>query len=372
MHYDFQSKKVVIVAGTNGKGSTSRFLGHLLYNAGKSVGVYTNPEMNIYNDQFWMNGKQVDLRKCIDVSDSVSALYNLEQHSHNILVALSLFSSAEYIVLEVGAGGKNDPVNLIEPDVSIITSISLDHCYFLGKTVEEIGLNKAHVFRSGKPALIAGDIPRSVLRYANDIGAVLVDNPMHDVGYTPFPHQNASLAIEAVARLNVCLSKEDITRAINNFDSLGYFDIYDYKGSTIVVDHAHNIGGVEYFVDRIKSEITLTGKVYVMSPFNKSKKESHAKMFSKLNEIADEWIAVDMGVLRLFSHKETALYLKNNKKPLLYFKSLSDVFCNLDIKNGDVLVVCGNLILPVEINNIVKHYEFEKEVKDLYGNGWIA
>lgn len=354
--YDFSNKKVVIVGGTNGKGSTSRFIGHLLTNAGCSVGVFTNPLLYVYNDQYSINGKQVELDRCLSVKDVLNKRFpELDFHSRDLLVALVLFEHLDYLVLEVGAGGKEDSVNVIDCDVAVITSISIDHPEVLGYTIEEIGYQKAGIFRKGRPALIAGNAPESVIAYASKIGAELVQNVDHNISCTPFPASNASLAVEAVMRLGIDVYSDMIASAINDFDALGYFDVYQYRGATVVVDHAHNIGGVEYFVDRIKKEIDLSGTVYVMCPFNRRKVTSHMPMIKKLDEIADAWVIPDMRLTRLFTYKEMSILLEGNDKPLIAFDSVADAMGSLSISNGDVIIACGNLALPYEIKGIISN-----------------
>lgn len=356
LDYSFKDKKVVIVAGTNGKGSTSRFIGNLLTKAGCSVGVFTNPAMYVYNDQYSINGKHVELDECLKVKDELDKQFpDLDFHSRDLLVSLVLFEQLDYIVLEVGSGGRDDSVNVIDCDVAVITSISIDHPECLGYTVEEIGYHKAGIFRAGKPALIAGNAPESVVAYASKIGAELVQNVDHNISGTPFPSLNASLAVEAVIRLGIDIYDDMIASAINDFDALGYFDTYHYRGATVVVDHAHNIGGVEYFVDRIKQEIDLSGTVYVMCPFNRRKVTSHVPMIKKLDEIADAWVIPDMGLARLFTYKEMSILLEGNDKPLIAFDSVADAMGGLSISNGDVIIACGNLALPYEIKGIISN-----------------
>lgn len=343
-NYNLTNKKVVVVAGTNGKGSTSAFLGHLLHHAGKSVGVYINPVRNDYNDQFWKNGSMVSVEECGMASFRVSCIEkHLDTNSHDLLVAMELFKDVEYIVIEVTAGGKDAEANLLEPDVSILTNVGLDHTYFLGKTIDQIGLNKAHVFRPNKPAVIGDGMPNSVIEYANSIGANIVEGNTHTVTGVGFPPHNASVAIEAALQLGVDITDEHIEKAVGTFDLLGYFTVFDYKGAKIVIDIAHNADAVDYFVDRVKNEIDLSGgKVYAMVAFHKRKFESFMLMTRKLAEIADEFILPETGLFRLLRPSEGCLLAKEVNKPYVIYCSVEDALSKMKIESGDTIVVCGS------------------------------
>ena len=163
--------KIVLVAGTNGKGSTVAMIEASLLALGYRVGSYTSPHILTYNERVRING--------LNVVDSVlvKAFDNVEKARHQIpltyfeygtLAAFdALFSiDLDVILLEIGLGGRLDAVNIIEPDISIITSVSIDHADWLGNTVEEIGIEKAGILR--KDALFIGgeNLPQTVLTKA--------------------------------------------------------------------------------------------------------------------------------------------------------------------------------------------------------------
>jgi dihydrofolate synthase/folylpolyglutamate synthase len=168
-----------IVAGTNGKGSTCAMLESILLAAGYRVGLYTSPHLLRYNERVRVDARAADDATLVEAFRRVEAAREgtpLTYFELGTLAAWVIFAAAplDALVLEIGMGGRLDAVNAFEPDCSILTSVDLDHTEYLGDTREKIGWEKAHVFRTGKPA-ICGDPqpPASVMDYATAIGADL-------------------------------------------------------------------------------------------------------------------------------------------------------------------------------------------------------
>jgi len=160
--------KVVLVAGTNGKGSTIAMLERLLLNAGQNVGVYTSPHITQYNERIRINGKNADDQQIIQSFERVEAARKgipLTYFEFGTLSALSCLEceNLDIVLLEVGLGGRLDAVNIVDPDLAIITSIDIDHTDWLGSDRESIGFEKAGILRPGIPA-IYGEInpPESI------------------------------------------------------------------------------------------------------------------------------------------------------------------------------------------------------------------
>ena len=170
---------IVIVAGTNGKGSTCAMLEHIYHAAGYSVGTYSSPHLLRYNERVRLNSQEVsdeDLVKAFVAVEQARQDTELTYFEYGTLAAVwhLMQKQVDVAILEVGLGGRLDAVNVFEPDSTIVTSIDLDHMEFLGDTRECIGAEKAGVFRVNIPA-ICGDEnpPNSLIEYANRIGAPL-------------------------------------------------------------------------------------------------------------------------------------------------------------------------------------------------------
>ncbi|MFW8564670.1 bifunctional tetrahydrofolate synthase/dihydrofolate synthase [Orrella sp. 11846] len=169
----------IVVAGTNGKGSTCAMLEAILLSAGYRVGVYTSPHLIHFNERARINGESAtdaQFLQAFEVVEKARGDTSLTYFEFTTLAILWLFAqeSLDAWVLEVGLGGRLDAVNLVDADCAIVTSIDIDHTDWLGADRETIGLEKAHVFRPGKPAICADpQPPESVIEYAKSIGADL-------------------------------------------------------------------------------------------------------------------------------------------------------------------------------------------------------
>lgn len=172
---------VIIVGGTNGKGSTCAYLETIIDRAGYKVGCYSSPHILAYNERVRLNGRPVDDAALCAAFAKVEAARQsigvaLTYFEFGTLAAWEVFAAAgvEAAVLEVGLGGRLDAVNAYEPDVSIVTSIALDHTEWLGPDRESIGFEKAGIFRPGKPAFCADpQPPQRLMDHAATIGADL-------------------------------------------------------------------------------------------------------------------------------------------------------------------------------------------------------
>jgi len=166
--------KIVIVGGTNGKGSTVAGLEAIYLASGYRVGAFTSPYLYRFNEVVCIQGsacEDEDFIHAFQRIEEARGQITLTQFEFNTLAALDIFQKKQIDVgiLEVGLGGRLDAVNIINADVAIVTSIAIDHADRLGDTREKIGFEKAGIFRSGKPA-ICGDFdpPVSLLTHAKD------------------------------------------------------------------------------------------------------------------------------------------------------------------------------------------------------------
>lgn len=176
---DFADKRVVTVAGTNGKGSTVTLLRSILNSAGYRVGTYTSPHIHVYNERVCIDGVPVtDEQLCAGFAAVEAARQDvsLTYFEFGTLCALYHFATApvDYLLLEVGLGGRLDAVNIVDADLMILTNVALDHMDWLGDNRERIGYEKSGIFRPGKPALYGErDMPASVSEAARRSGALL-------------------------------------------------------------------------------------------------------------------------------------------------------------------------------------------------------
>ncbi|MCO5121152.1 MAG: bifunctional tetrahydrofolate synthase/dihydrofolate synthase [Burkholderiaceae bacterium] len=171
--------KVFVVAGTNGKGSTCAMLEAILLAAGYRVGLYTSPHLVHFNERVRIDGVALEDARIVAALEEVDAArgdVSLTYFEFTTLALARILSQAglDAVILEVGLGGRLDAVNLFDADCAIVTSIDIDHAQWLGESREAIGLEKAHVFRAGRPAICSDpQPPASLVAHAEAIGADL-------------------------------------------------------------------------------------------------------------------------------------------------------------------------------------------------------
>ena len=157
---------VITVGGTNGKGSTCAMLESILRAAGYRTGLYTSPHLVRYNERVRVAGVEADDASLCQGFAAVEAARGdvpLTYFEFGTLAALWIFNrkKIEAAILEVGLGGRLDAVNAVDADCAVLTSVAIDHVDYLGGTREDIGREKAGIFRPGRPAVVADPDPPS-------------------------------------------------------------------------------------------------------------------------------------------------------------------------------------------------------------------
>ncbi|MBI3186724.1 MAG: bifunctional tetrahydrofolate synthase/dihydrofolate synthase [Gammaproteobacteria bacterium] len=171
---------VITVGGTNGKGSTVAYLEAMLIAAKYKVGSYTSPHIYHYNERIRINGADVDdatLCAAFEQVDQARGEVALTYFEFGTLAALCIFArhNLDAVVLEVGLGGRLDAVNVIDADVSIITTVAIDHTDWLGKDIESIAREKAGIMRADRPVIYGGlRVPKAVRDKAASLHARLL------------------------------------------------------------------------------------------------------------------------------------------------------------------------------------------------------
>ncbi|WP_293761927.1 bifunctional tetrahydrofolate synthase/dihydrofolate synthase [uncultured Aquitalea sp.] len=170
---------VITVAGTNGKGSVCAMLSTMLQRAGFKVGTYTSPHILRYNERVAINLAPVGderIMRSFAAIDAARGDVSLTYFEFGTLGAMHAFMEerVDVAIMEVGLGGRLDAVNLFDPDVAVVVSVDIDHAAILGDNREDIGFEKAGIYRAGKPAICADpNPPARLLAHATAIGAEL-------------------------------------------------------------------------------------------------------------------------------------------------------------------------------------------------------
>ncbi len=268
--------RTIIVAGTNGKGSTTIFAEALLRASGYRVGSTISPHIHTFNERVRVDGNPVGddaLASAFAAVEAARGDITLTYFEYSALVALWIFRAAavDAAVLEVGLGGRLDAMNLVSAEVAVVTSIGLDHEAFLGSDLEGIGREKAGVFRSGGTAVIGSDVTRSVHEEARRLGCrtrVMGRDFQVEItregwafrgselalGDLPWGHlapYNCALAIEAVSAFT-SLSPMVVRSALQSATFPGRCEAWQLADTRVIVDVAHNPAGAAFLRDTLR------------------------------------------------------------------------------------------------------------------------
>ncbi|MGD6858526.1 MAG: bifunctional tetrahydrofolate synthase/dihydrofolate synthase [Enterobacteriaceae bacterium] len=309
---------IITIGGTNGKGTTSRLIELILINSGKKVGVYSSPHLIKYEERARIQGKNVSSKL------HVKAMYEVEKKRGDIPLTYFEFSTLSIIyifysikldvlILEIGMGGMFDAVNIIENDISVITSVSYDHTSYLGNSIEDIALEKSGIFRYKKDAVIGEKFNISQLYYMSNFiksyiyainknwsisifknfwlwknNKYILEMPIPNI-----PIQNAATALAVIHRLPFFnISYKNIFNCVKQANLPGRFQIINKK-PIIVLDVAHNPQSSLYLSKKIKN-LNISGNIYVIIGMLKDKDIFNTiKYFKKYVEIK-LWICISL------------------------------------------------------------------------------
>ena len=279
------ASKVIIVAGTNGEGSTVAILESILFENKFSVGTFTSPHIKRYNERIKIDKQEVKSAELIESFEMINKLRGettLTYFEFATLTAFYLFSKKDldYVVLEVGLGGRLDATNIIDSNLSIITSIGIDHTEFLGTTIDSIALEKAGVMRPFAPCIYADENPPSVLlSYAKKNGSNFLYNQndfftkisnntwtwKSNMGKElilpllplrgDFQYNHAAAALQALEIIEPTIldNTKLLNNGIANISLMGRYEKISLNPE-IIIDVAHNADSAEKLSDNLNKE----------------------------------------------------------------------------------------------------------------------
>lgn len=308
---------VVLIAGTNGKGTTARTLEQLLLAQGYTVGVYSSPHLLHFNERLRLNGQDVVDHAWVEAFSLVETLRQdtaLTYFEFTTLVAFAMLRSAQpdYCLIEVGLGGRLDATNIIDPTVSVVTTIDLDHQDWLGPDRYSIGREKAGVFRGGKIA-ISGEQnpPASLAEVAAAVGANLLQlgeqfsytsgdktwqwqGVTHSYAELPLPLvpvQNVATSLAVLEQLNKLPDTALLAQCLHTLSLPGRMQQLQ-QNPAIIVDVAHNPQSAEYLAVQLQRLKPQYGKIVALVGMLKDKDIRQA--LSPLTTAIDEWHLVSL------------------------------------------------------------------------------
>ncbi len=373
---DYRKPLTITVAGTNGKGSCVATLEAIYRAQGYRVGAYTSPHILKYNERIKIDGKTVTDELICEVFtriESVRGNTSLSYFEFGTLAALELFEQAKVDIqlLEVGLGGRLDAVNMIDPDVSIISSIGIDHVDWLGETRTTIAREKAGIFRSATPAVI-GDIdpPDSLLQTA-----IEKNTPVYCIGkdfcykkqlkgwnwfsgkqsiHLPTPvlkgehqYRNAASVIFAIKTLADRLPVSDVAiqQGLASVQLSGRFQLIEGE-IPVLLDVGHNPEAVKTLVDYLTASFP---KKRVHAIFSMMKDKDIASVLEIMNPVVYDWffaplpnprVATEAMMQKFFSQSSVA-------RVSFGFTDFAKAYqaARSQAQQGDLLLVFGSFLL---------------------------
>ncbi|HJM14796.1 MAG TPA: Mur ligase family protein [SAR86 cluster bacterium] len=252
------AKKVVVIGGTNGKGTAAEFLNNLLLKSNFKVGLYTSPHLFKFNERIRINGlplSDLEIINAFKAIEEIKGGVRLTYFDYATIAAFIIFkkNSIDVAILEIGLGGKYDPVNLLDPDISILTNVELDHQKWLGNTREEIGEEKSEIFREGKTIIMgATEMPETVLQKAQGLNSKTLQLGL-DFFEDEIKSNNLnkeSAACSVAAYKEITDRQVDYKEILEKTTLLGRCDV----NGKFILDVSHNLASVQNLVSFINKE----------------------------------------------------------------------------------------------------------------------
>lgn len=356
--YDIISKYielpfVIHLVGTNGKGSTGRFLAHYLVKKSFKTLHYSSPHILEFNERIWINGKN-SLDFELNYASSKLQKYlpenlleKLTYFEYTTLLAIVLSDGLDYLILEAGLGGEFDASNVVKNNISLITTIDLDHQSFLGDTVEQIARTK---MRSVDNKMIIGyQIHKEVLEVANSLVSELKEEFNRDIKikklksfnkyslnkkFASYLKTNLYLVIETLKELNIPID-------LKLFDDAKLFGRCQKIASNITIDVGHNPLAAKVLVQEFKNK-----KVHLI--YNSYKDKDFKAVLSILKPIISKITILDI--------KDERIANKNNM--LKICKSLNIVEEEFkEFSEKEEYLVFGSFLVVEKILKDMELYE---------------
>lgn len=370
---------VITVAGTNGKGSSAALLASLLGKGSMKTGCYSSPHIRRYNERTRIDGEPAadelileSLRRVEEVRGDIPLTF----FEFGTLATLVAFDTAgtDAWILEVGLGGRLDAVNAVEPDASVITNVSLDHCAWLGNDIETIAAEKAGVMRPDTPVIFGSpELPDAIQSTADETGAILRvagrDFSYEDCSGDPqqwswlgqrrslfglihpaMPGeaqlQNASAVLAVLEELQMdhLLTPVIVNAALSEVTLEGRFQVVE-RQCRWILDVAHNPGAAEVLADLLgqqKIDGGITAVVGMLAD------KDVAGVIGSLCGLVDTWIAVGVDGSRAESATNLAATVANVcGKPCLIADTVADALgvAEEGTTHDDAVLVMGSFYL---------------------------
>lgn len=365
--------RVITVAGTNGKGTTCAFLEEILIQAGYKVGVYSSPHIQHYTERLRINKSELSQSDHCQAFSKIEAARgetSLSYFEYATLACLELLKQAQcdFILLEVGLGGRLDATNIVDSDISVVTTIGIDHIDWLGDNREKIGFEKAGVFRAHKPVICGElDAPQSLIDHAQNISADIIyagkdfyfqvqqsswswtgKKTITGLSNTLMPMQNASTALAVIEALNLDLADSLIRKALQQAKLAGRLQKIERARLDIYLDVAHNPQSAHYLasqIDKLRADKKTSCKVFAIVGMLKDKDITGT--FEQINQQINELNLISLDCDRGASSQtllDHYLISKERQAEVNCFENIGSAYKSVinRASSSDIIIIFGS------------------------------
>lgn len=346
--------KIIHVAGTNGKGSVCAMLISILIEAGYKVGMYTSPHLSDFKERFLINNKKITEDDVTKYFDIVKKEHTNQSYFEFITAMAFLYfkeQKIDFLVLEVGLGGRLDATNVVKPLVSVITSISLDHTKYLGKDIKAVAAEKAGIIKENIPVVTGAkeaalDVIKETAKEKNsDMYVVSKPTTFSLKLKGDFQKVNASIAVKTIEVLNqhynLKIANDKIKDGLMKAEWHGRFEFIE---KNVLVDCAHNPAA---FLELKKEIEKLDFKRLILVIGILSDKDIK-RMIEIIEPLADIIIITKPDIKRASEPKEMAKYIKKEHKLIEDVKEAFD-YAKKTAEKDDLVLVTGSIYVVGEV-----------------------
>ncbi len=390
---DFSEKLVVTVAGTNGKGSTCRFIEQALKSKNVSVGVYSSPHILHFNERIRIDGLEASDKLICDAFSRIKVAaktadngkcVSLTYFEYATLAALLVFleSDVDVCILEVGLGGRLDATNIIDADIGVITSIGLDHQDYLGNTLAEIAAEKAGIIKPLQSVVVGYDEPQQsllngiavnnlVLQKGKEFDLSSPDRFGHSTGYfcwdgdqikldlvrSRIPQQNVMTAVAALVLISKSMNQTSklmtnslveetfLQHLVNSISMPGRFEVCRHE-PLVVLDVAHNEAAADLVVKQVK-RFNYDSCFIVIGML---KDKNIVETMNSLSQLNPAWLSVDLPDPRSAKKEVLAHNAKLLGQVATTFDTVEQAYASAlkQAKSNDIVLVLGSFVVASE------------------------
>ena len=366
------------IAGSNGKGTTANYLANIYRAHGLKVGLYTSPYLNEVNEMISINGENIsdaEIEAAIKENQKLFDKYGLSAFEIQTFIAFNYFkkSGVDLAIIECGMGGEIDATNIFKPILSIITSISLEHTSFLGRSLCEIAYQKAGVIKEEIPVvtgILDEEAINTIVEVAKECGSQVVCSVepakvvYSDYGFTfaystytdlrinssaTYSLKDACIALEAVIKLQgrYPVTEEEIREGLAKTYMPVRMEILS-ENPTIIADGSHNPEGVLNLVNSLYN-VAQNRPIHVL--FACFKDKNVERMLAYLGEYCKDVILTTFPHKRARTEEDYFLYLEDhtfNEDPVAALNELKEKYPE------EVILIVGSLAFASYMKNIIK------------------